>query len=302
MHDAHLARPGAAAEYWHIGQLIAFIETIKGTGMTSLEQTKAMDEIRSGIDLVKCQQCGCMRETLDQIHQTLPQLPDGEGAVFEAGLPGWLAKMKPIRYSCLGCDHCFAGAAQNAFTSAFPQVADSFGLSCEIQVTAGTWPPVVGEYYALNAEATVAVVTLASLDLPKRIADQKPAGLAITGKLETENIGIDKLVKNTIANPHLHYLIVAGKESAGHQSGQTLLALAENGIDPTGRVIGSTGKRSVLRNVTREEVETFRQQIQVVDLIGCEDVDRITAMVQALAQQVSEQPLEITPCGCPGDT
>jgi tetrahydromethanopterin S-methyltransferase subunit A len=270
--------------------------------MTSVEQTQALDEILSGIDLAKCQQCGCMRETLDQISQVLPQLPGGEGEVFRSGIPDWLAKMKPVRYSCLGCEHCFAGAAQNAFTSTYPQVADSFGLSCEIQVTAGAWPPVVGEYAVLDADAPVAVVTLGSLNLPKHIADQRPTGLAITGKLETENIGIDKLIKNTIANPHLRYLILAGIESAGHQSGQTLLALAENGIDPNGRVIGSTGKRPVLRNVTREEVETFRQQIQVVDLIGCEDIDRITSLVQELAQQSIEKPLEITPCGCAGDT
>ncbi len=149
--------------------------------MSTIEQTKALDEILTGIDLTKCQQCGCMRETLDQISQALPQLPEGEGAVFKTSLPDWLAKMKPIRYSCLGCEHCFAGAAQNAFTSAFPQVADSFGLSCEIQVTAGAWPPVVGEYEVLDAEATVAVVTLGSLGLPKRIADHKPTGLGITG-------------------------------------------------------------------------------------------------------------------------
>ncbi len=243
-----------------------------------------------------------MQETLDQINQVLPQLPEGEGVDFGTGLPGWLAKMKPIRYSCLGCDHCFAGAAQNAFTSAFPQVANSFGLSCEIQVTADAWPPVVGEYYVLDPGASVAVVTLASLDLPKRIADLRPKGLAITGKLETENIGIDKLIKNVISNPHLQYLIVAGVESAGHQSGQTLLSLADHGIDPTGRVIGSNGKRPVLRNVTREEVDAFRQQVQVVDLIGCEDVNRITSLVQELAQQTIERPVEITPCGCAGDT
>lgn len=145
-------------------------------------------------------------------------------------------------------------------------------------------------------------MTQASLDLAKRFAEHKPTGLEITGKLETENIGIDKLVKNVIANPHLHYLIIAWVESAGHQSGQTLLALAENGIDPNGRVIGSNRKRPVLRNVTREEVEIFRRQIQMIDLIGCEDVDRIAGLVQQLSQQTSEQSLKVVPCGCVGDT
>lgn len=43
-----------------------------------MEQTQALDEILTGIDLTQCQQCGCMRETLDQIQQVLPQLPEGD--------------------------------------------------------------------------------------------------------------------------------------------------------------------------------------------------------------------------------
>lgn len=270
--------------------------------MNSAEQITALQEIKLGIDLAKCQKCGCMRETLDQIKQALPELPEAETGAFSSKLPVWLANLKPVQYECLGCEHCFAGSAQNAFTNAFPQVAGSFGLSCEIQENAGTWPPVIGEYIVVNADAPVAVVTLASLDLPRQIADRRPEGLSITGKLETENIGVDKLIKNVIANPHLRCLVIAGVESSGHQSGQTLLALAKNGVDPKGRVIGSHGKRPVLRNVTGEEVEAFRRQVQVVDLIGCEDLDRITGLVKELSQQAHNDPIEVIPCGCPGDT
>lgn len=271
--------------------------------MLLAEQSKAVHEIKSGIDLTKCQQCGCMRETLDQINQVLPQLPPDDVLIFTTEMPGWLAKMKATRYSCLGCDICFAGTAQNAFTSAYPQVADSFGLSCEIQTNESAWPPIVGEYVVVDAEAPIGVVTLASLDLAKGISDRQPEGLAIAGKLETENIGIDKLVKNVIANPHLQFLVVAGIESVGHQSGQTLLSLAENGTDPTGRVIGSRGKRPVLKNVTVEDVEAFRKQVKVVDLIGCEDLDRITGIIADLAKQAIAQPVPaLEPCGCPEGT
>lgn len=270
--------------------------------MSLAEQTQALHEIKTGIDLTKCQLCGCMQETLDQINQVIAQIPADDALLFKTEMSDWLAKMKATRYSCLGCDHCFAGSAQNAFTNAFPQVADSFGLSCEIQIDEGAWPPVVGEFVIADAQAPVGVVTLASLELPKRISDRHPEGLAITGKLETENIGIDKLVKNVIANSHLQFLLVAGIESLGHQSGQTLVALAENGIDPTGRVIGSRGKRPVLKNVTTEEVEAFRKQVKVIDLIGCEDVERITRVIQDLAKQAIEQPVSIEACGCSGST
>ena len=266
--------------------------------MSLAEQTQALYEIKSGIDLTKCQQCGCMQETLDQINQVMPQLSPDDALMFKTEMPDWLARMKATRYSCLGCDHCFAGSAQNAFTNAFPQVADSFGLSCEIQINESAWPPVVGEYVVVDSEAPVGVVTLASLELPQRLSDRHPEGLAITGKLETENIGVDKLVKNVIANGHLQFLLVVGIESAGHQSGQTLLALAENGIDETGRVIGSKGKRPVLKNVTVEEVEAFRKQVKVIDLIGCEDLDRITGILRDLAKQAIEQPVSVEACGC----
>ncbi len=206
--------------------------------------------------------------------------------------------MKSIRYACLGCEHCYAGVAQNAFNTAFPETANDFGLSCGIQSNPASWPPVVGEYLLLDPSAPVAVTTLASLDFPKQLADQKIPGLAIVGKLETENIGIDKLIKNMIANANLRFLILSGIEPTGHLSGQTLLALAENGVDENKRVIGSKGKRPILRNVTLEEIEAFRSQIQVIDLIGCECIDCVNDKIAELHKQgvdIGQQP---SSCDC----
>ena len=39
--------------------------------------------------------------------------------------------------------------------------------------------------------------------------------------------------------------------------------------------MSAPGKGPFLRNVSTMEVDTFRQQVQVVDLIGCQDVDKI---------------------------
>lgn len=112
------------------------------------------------------------------------------------------------------------------------------------------------------------------------------------GKTETENIGIDKVVKNVVANPTIRYLIVAGRDPTGHRSGATLLALANNGVDEKMRVVGSPGKRPVLRNVTPAEVDAFRRQVRVVDLIGCEDADRLAQTIEDLAKDV---PPDLTP-------
>ncbi len=59
----------------------------------------SLKELRTGIDLTKCQQCGCMDETLEQIGKSLPGLPEESTTEFRNGLPGWVEKMKSIRYS-----------------------------------------------------------------------------------------------------------------------------------------------------------------------------------------------------------
>ena len=252
----------------------------------------AYDEIGTGIQFAKCQQCGCMRETLDLLALVLPATAGEEAAEVAEHLAQWAVQMKPVRYACLGCEHCYPAVGQNALPVVFPALSAAPGLSCDFQARADDWPPVVGEYRVVDPQAPVAVSTLGSPALAEALASRQPAGLAIAGKTETENIGLDKIVKNIVANPAIRFLIVAGPETQGHQSGRTLVALAENGVNADGRVIGSPGKRPVLRNVTAEEIAAFRRQVQVIDLIGCEDPVVICARVEELSHQV------VATCGC----
>lgn len=247
-------------------------------------------EIEKGIGLSKCRQCGCMREVLDDFAESLPTIDTDEARALLRSVQAWHAQMKPVRYACLGCAACFPALAQNTFAAALPAAEPSHVLSCDFRVTA-SWPAVAGEYVVVDKTAHVAVSTLGSIALAEELARRRPKGLAIAGKTETENIGIDKIVKNMITNPALQYLVVAGKESTGHQSGSTLLALSANGIDENGRVIGAAGKRPVLRNVSHTEVEAFRAQVEVIDLIGCDNADEIQARVEALS------PKAPGPCG-----
>lgn len=150
-----------------------------------------------------------------------------------------------------------------------------------------------GEYFVLpeNGSCHVAVSTLASIPLAEELARLAPEGLCIVGKTETENIGIDKVIRNTITNPSIHCLIVAGRDSEGHRSGATLLSLCERGVDERMRVIGSPGRKPVLKNVTRKEVEAFRNQVRIVDMTGCEDAGTVARKVKALARKMH------MPCG-----
>jgi len=145
------------------------------------------------------------------------------------------------------------------------------------------WPVVFGEYFIISRKASVAVSTLASGFLAESIAHSQPQGLSIIGKTETENIGIDKIVKNVISNPSIRFLIVAGEDSQGHQSGASLLALAKYGIDKNNRILNATGKRPVLMNTNAKEIEVFRQQLEVIDMIGCTNLDQVIAKIASLS-------------------
>jgi tetrahydromethanopterin S-methyltransferase subunit A len=65
------------------------------------------------------------------------------------------------------------------------------------------------------------------------------------------------------------------RQAVGHLPGQSLLALSRSGMDEQMRIIGAPGKRSVLRNVSREAVGHFRETVEVVDLVGETRLHRI---------------------------
>jgi hypothetical protein len=75
------------------------------------------------------------------------------------------------------------------------------------------WPFVPGKYFVVSPSAPVAVTTLGSVDLAKEVAGSPPSGLCIVGKVETENIGIEKMIKNILSNPSIRYLIIEGQDA-----------------------------------------------------------------------------------------
>jgi tetrahydromethanopterin S-methyltransferase subunit A len=146
------------------------------------------------------------------------------------------------------------------------------------------WPFVPGSYFVTNPAAPVAVTTLGSVALAEEVSRNPPPDLCIVGKVETENIGIEKIVKNVLSNPAIRYLICAGNEPPRHLTGATLLALFENGIDDNRRIPGAPGMRPVLPNTSAAEVRAFRAQVQPIEMIGCTDIPAIHARVTELAQ------------------
>ncbi len=153
--------------------------------------------------------------------------------------------------------------------------------------------PAIGEFHLLSRDGWIAITTLASVDLSDEIARKKPVGVSIVGKTETENIGIEKVIKNILALPNVSYLIICGNESNGHYSGDTLLSIVKNGVTNDKKVIGSLGKKSILKNITIEEIEYFRENIEVINMIGNNDMDNIINKIGKLKFQQKNKKTKI---------
>jgi tetrahydromethanopterin S-methyltransferase subunit A len=152
--------------------------------------------------------------------------------------------------------------------------------------------PVEGGTYLIGNEfSPVAVVIPRPNKALLKIAIE--SGASIAGHLVTANIGIEKLIANIIANPNIRFIILFGKESEGHLSADSLLALHKNGIDENGKIIGSHGLTPYIRNLPPKAVNRFRKQIlEVINLLGEEEPSILKRIVNACIQE-PENAIEI---------
>lgn len=134
------------------------------------------------------------------------------------------------------------------------------------------WPVEEGRYKVGDPQSPVAVCTEATVEGINIDLDK----VAIIGKCVTENIGIEKVVKNIISNPNIRFLILCGRKSQGHDVGQTLISLKENGVDKKMRVIGSTGSIPVVKHLDLGEIRHFRDQILPINMQGVVDSKKIS--------------------------
>ena len=144
-----------------------------------------------------------------------------------------------------------------------------------------TWPVVPGAYTVRDPMEPVAVCTLTDDALHPVVATFP--GIAIAGRLNTANLGIEDLIINVTANPNIRFLLVCGKESPVFRQGQTLRMLVENGTTADRRVIGAEGYDPLLKNVPIDSVVQFREQIELFDRTGEIDPVAIAATARELS-------------------
>jgi len=258
--------------------------------MTSSEKQAASslcaitDQIEEAIAAPKCHKCGCLQQTVEALAET---------AVGQRELAPILLKARavflPKKYDCLGCQVCYPALAANAFAEAFPEASADLDLCPTEEPEERTgWPPLPGDYSVIRYGAPVAVCALNSEPLVRQLAINKPVGLAIAGTMHTENLGIERIIKNTLANPNIRFLVLCGEDTqqaVGHLPGQSFESLFRNGLDERKRIVGARGKRPMLKNVSHEEIKAFMGQVELVTMIGEESPDKVTKVIHSCVQR-----------------
>lgn len=137
------------------------------------------------------------------------------------------------------------------------------------------YPPEPGRFVRGNDLSPVAVCVILRYpedEVPDSIEQLVRVGVetgaALSGTLQTENVGLEKLICNVVANPNIRWLVVCGPESPGHATGQAILALAENGVDEDSRIIGAEGPTPYLYNLLPEAIARFREQLRIINLLN----------------------------------
>jgi tetrahydromethanopterin S-methyltransferase subunit A len=258
----------------------------------------ALHEIARGMVLKKCRKCGCMKDALDQAGDAFDSSEEPEIRSLLPRISEYQSKMEPLAYDCIGCKKCWGADAIIELANRFDEAeldpcgsgdqhaaggiksafASSNRSARSSAITA--WPPHPGDYFLGNPEGTVAICTLSNRNLPVRLIAAEEPAVAIAGRCDTENIGVEKVVLNLLANPRIRWLVICGTEAKGHRAGDAFLRLKERGVDADMRVLESASWRPILKNLTLLDVAQFRQQIEEINLIGVTDIEGILAAVR----------------------
>ena len=158
------------------------------------------------------------------------------------------------------------------------------------------YPPEDGRYLRGNDFSPAAVAIILTTDedkIPHELETLVRVGIetgaALSGTVQTENIGFEKIICNIVANPNIRYLIIGGPESWGHSTGEALKALIHQGVDEKKRIIGTNAPHPFLFNLSMKMIERFRKQLSVIDLQFEGDPDLIRKAVWSCYQ---ESPVE----------
>jgi tetrahydromethanopterin S-methyltransferase subunit A len=174
--------------------------------------------------------------------------------------------------NCSACGACAIKCVEHAITVT--------GYEMLKVVPPSEYPPEQGRYLRGNDFSPVAVVAILDTDdtkIPPELAElitgAVEAGAAIAGTLQTENLGIEKVIANIVANPNIRFIVLCWREAHGHSPAEALECLIENGVENDKRrtIIGATAPTPYLANISLHSIERFRKQLKIVNIIKEDD-------------------------------
>jgi tetrahydromethanopterin S-methyltransferase subunit A len=242
---------------------------------------EALTYLQEATAAEKCRACGCFHNLLSALEQAFPIGEDSEE--LQKTVQAAKHCLVEQRYDCLGCEVCIPPLVLSALPRALGEAVSELEVcpAEKVEQRQG-WPPLPGAYQVLRYQAPVAVCTLTSENLAAAIVKEAGPEISIVGMMHTENLGIERLIQNVLANPYIRFLMLCGADSqqaVGHYPGQSLTALAQHGLDERRRIIGAQGRRPVLKNLSHEAVAHFREVVEVIDLSG--EMDSLNILSEA---------------------
>jgi len=140
--------------------------------------------------------------------------------------------------------------------------------------------PIPEEYVKGNPNSSIAICTLSSIDLLKRLSTHEILNdVSIVGRLLSENKGIDSIIEYVNNNQKINSIIVCGKEVFGHKSGHSLFQLHKHGIDKNNRIINSSSPYPYL-TVCEFKIKYFQNNVNLVNLINETNYERILSKIK----------------------
>lgn len=140
--------------------------------------------------------------------------------------------------------------------------------------------PISDKVYRGNKNSPIAVCTLSSMDLLRKLSEPKfLQNVAIVGRLLSENNGIESLIQHVNDNSNIKIIILCGKEVWGHKAGHSLLELHNNGIGDNGRIINSSSPDPFIKT-SKSEVKKFQTQVRIIDMIGETNQEKILQLIK----------------------
>ena len=153
-------------------------------------------------------------------------------------------------------------------------IGEAIGEICKIVL------PIPDEVYYGNNQSHIAVCTLSSMNLLKKFVNSELFdGVAVAGRLLSENKGIDSMLNYLSSHQNITTLVICGKEVWGHKAGHSLVELHKNGLDNDNRIINSQSPDPYVTS-SQSHVEHFQNNIRPVNLIGEENFTVLSSVIR----------------------